>query len=165
MLCKAIIKDIDFNSNIATVRIPAFESAGSVGEALFEATIAITPGVINSYKEADVVIVGFENGSKSKPMILGKLFVSLAEEHQRGAISCENLKVSSRASIPFSTNFTSMYEIDQAVADAKQDTNIFTNINSVADLINSVHKLELAVHDLSKKLDNAIEELNKTPGK
>lgn len=156
MLCKAVIKYIDFNSNMATVRIPVFESAGSVGEALFEANIAITPGVINSYKEADVVIVGFENSSKSKPIILGKLFVSLTDEQQRGAISCENLKVASRASIPFSTNFISIDEAGLDIADAKQDTNIFTNITSVADLINSIHKLELTVHDLSEKLDNAL---------
>ena len=54
MLAKGVINSINFSSNTCKVRIPQFETVNS-DPIILDATISITPGIYNGYKENDVV--------------------------------------------------------------------------------------------------------------
>ena len=73
MILKAIIKKLPEDSNYYTVRIPFFEDH-TKDEIEFEALLAYTPGITNTYNINDRVFVSFENNKYDRPIILGKLY-------------------------------------------------------------------------------------------
>ena len=106
MLTKAIILN-RLQDNHYLIRIPILESPGDTAIFSIEATLAHTPGIIESYKEGDVVIVGFEDHSASNPIIIGKLFLEGGNE-ARGYAQVESLNVKESASLPDTLNIGGM---------------------------------------------------------
>lgn len=99
MVTKAIIKGKDPGSNKYIVRIPFLETSASKSTVsnqnlLYEAILASTPGVIESYKENDVVIVSFEDHRSANPVIIGKLYLN--NEEPRGYARLESLEVTGK---------------------------------------------------------------------
>lgn len=75
MIIKAIILETpQGDDNHYKIRIPFFEDH-TKNEAEFEALLAYTPGIYNSYSVGDVVFISFENEKLDKPIILGKLYL------------------------------------------------------------------------------------------
>ena len=113
MTTKAIIISKISDSNKYLVRIPYFEQANVSNNTLtnsyMEATLAYTPGIINSYKENDVVYVSFEDHTASKPIIIGKL--SLSNDKERGYANVNTLSVSSDATLPSKTSIGNIDDV------------------------------------------------------
>lgn len=100
MLTKAIIVDKIGNDNHYLVRIPILESAGDTTQSIIEATLSYTPGIIESFKKDDVVIVGFENHSPDSPIIMGRLWLTEDLVDARGYANIESLNVKDYVSLP-----------------------------------------------------------------
>lgn len=131
MVTKAYIQSIDFAGNTCVVRIPLFEHAGLDERVLADATIAIPPGVYNGYQVGDAVVIGFEHDQYAEPIILGKLYLGVAEEAETkgSALVCSDLIVSNSLSIPGTTKIN--YSKD--VLGVKDTT---SDINSLTDIVN-----------------------------
>ena len=74
MVTAAEIQSIDFTSNSCVIRIPFFETAGTLEPFISTAKICIQPGIYNGYKIGDTVWVDFINGDKEWPIVVGKIF-------------------------------------------------------------------------------------------
>lgn len=151
MLTKGEIQNIDFSGNSCTVRLPLFETVGSGDRAIATAYFAITPGVFNSYKIGDIVIVGFDRDMINKPYILGKLYTGLKEEQNiesgfRGAANCESLIVKDSVTLPESTKIAK----NTAILDSTDDKN---NITTIANLITTVKTNSDNVKSITDRLD------------
>jgi len=100
-ITKAIIKHKVVDSNKYYVEIPYLQQSSvnnnGITESELEATLAHTPGIINSYNEGDVVFVGFEDTLTSKPVILGKLL--LDENENRGFAKLDSLDVTGKVKL------------------------------------------------------------------
>lgn len=157
MVTKGLIKSIDYNSNTCKVRLPLFENASQPSEVCVTAIFAIQPGSINGYKENDVVIVAFDGGSVSSPIVIGKLYLGAAEEakESRGAIKCDSLSVASEATLPLTTklisgNFgTNTIDIDGGAS----------SYTSLLDLVKALQKTEENFTKSSIDLDAQIAEI------
>lgn len=103
MLTKGIIIDKIGNDNHYLVRIPILETAGDVERSVIQATLSYTPGVVESLKPEDVVIVGFENHSPDSPIIVGKLLLNDDASESRGFANLESLNVSKSVVLPEDT--------------------------------------------------------------
>ena len=104
-ITKGIVQNKVVGSNKYVVSIPYLQQSSvknnGVTESVLEATLAHTPGIINSYNEGDVVFIGFEQGQTGKPIILGKLL--LDENDNRGFAQLSSLNVADRAILPEDT--------------------------------------------------------------
>lgn len=136
MITKGIIKAIDYNTNVCTVRIPLFEGAGNPDEITAEAIISTTPGVANCYKEQDVVLLSFEENSYNKPIVLGKLYLGANNEDARGAINCESLQVKGSVSLPLTTKLT-FDGLKDTYAGVDGD---YTSYKTLEDVVNALQK-------------------------
>jgi hypothetical protein len=157
MVTKGIIKNINYNSNTCTVRLPLFETASQTSEITIPAVFSVTPGITNSYTENDVVIVAFDNNSIDNPIILGKLYLGSAEEskNSRGSIKCESLTVTNEVSLPITTKL--VYQgADESLV--KVDKGI-TSYASIADIIKKLQYTDQTVLEASLSLDNQITEI------
>ena len=103
MLTKGIIIGRVGSDNHYLVRIPILESANDVSRAIVEATLSYTPGIVESFKENDVVILGFENHNASNPIIVGRLFLQEDINKPRGFANLESLNVSKSVILPEDT--------------------------------------------------------------
>lgn len=114
MITKGIIQSINYLDNTCTLRIPTFETAGNKINYVLESTITIAPGIYNGYKVNDVVLVGFGPTGFDEPIILGKLYLGVAQEKASGggSIACTDLVVNNTASLPATTtiNFGNIFE-------------------------------------------------------
>lgn len=110
MITKAEIQSIDLVGNTCIVRMPFFETLNVGDKAIAEAIFSITPGVYNSYKVGDVVLVAFEDNQLSKPTVIGKLYISSTDSYNdpRGAINCSDLTVCNNCKIPLNTELVSI---------------------------------------------------------
>ena len=81
MIQYGIIKELKPEENSAIVRIPMYETSQGE-EALFDCVLTITPGIINGYKEGDIVTVAFENNQLDLPVIINKLYTGVAKEQE-----------------------------------------------------------------------------------
>lgn len=99
MLTKAIILD-RLLDNHYLVRVPVLESPNDLEMSKVEATLAHVPGIVESYKTGDVVMVGFEDHNPYKPIILGKLYLQDEEDTSRGHAELEALDVKEKVSLP-----------------------------------------------------------------
>lgn len=191
MVVKGIIKSIDFNGNSCVVRIPYFETAGS-HEVSCTALISNMPGIYNGYKENDVVWVAFEDGRMETPVVIGKLYLGVAEEAKdpRGSINCVNSTTSNNASIPFDTKLSNTIETGTINTKAQYRSleSLAANLNRVnieqgqnnRDLGNRIRtvvedsgvysyidqtaeKIEAEVGEVSSQLDGKLDITRKTP--
>ena len=149
MLAKGVISSIDFSSNTCKVRIPQFETVNS-DPIILDATISITPGIYNGYKENDVVWVAFENNMLEHPVVIGKLFLGTAKENEdpRGTINCLISTTAQKANIPQDTVLTN--EVNQDTPNTQVP---YTNINEIANKLNDVDvNLEYSVKDIDNRI-------------
>lgn len=109
MTTKAYIVGHKADSSTYTVRIPLFETAGSVpgkgtylNSSLFEATLSYQPGNLNSYAVGDCVFVIFEDNRMAKPVIVGRLY-SGSEGKATDAVNASSLSVADKAVLPGDT--------------------------------------------------------------
>lgn len=88
MLLKAIVEEcfVGEAKNKFLIRIPSLETAGANIPFEMEAILAHPAGVVAGIAVNDIVIVGFENESISKPVILGKFFLQGDEAAQADAV-------------------------------------------------------------------------------
>ncbi len=137
MLTKAIIQSIDYTKNMCRVRIPLFENASrNVNIIEADAQLNIVPGIYNSYKTGDIVFIGFEENKMEKPVILGKLFVSVSSEagSYRGNLSGNSLSVTDSAQLPHST----VFNYDKI----PQNGTLYKNLNTPKKLADSILDLQ-----------------------
>lgn len=129
-----------------TVRIPSLnKSENAIGstpdEELYKAVVSSTSGVHPSLRKGDVVIVGFENGNVSCPVIIGQLFNKRFESIQSDS-SFSSLEVIVNASLP-------------------EDTRIGTltpaNIFSLKNLDLNVKEKFINIDQLHQKYESEIE--------
>jgi hypothetical protein len=158
MVTKGIIKNIDYNSNTCTVRLPLFETASQATEVAIPAVFSVTPGITNSYAENDIVIVAFDNNSISSPVILGKLYLGNTEESKnfRGSIKCDSLTVANEASLPITTKL--VYQgADESLVKVEKG---ITSYSSIADIIKKLQHTEQTILEANlDSLDNQIAEI------
>ncbi len=145
MITKAIILNKLIDDNHYSIRIPYLEQAGDVDISRFTATVSITPGITESYKENDVVLVAFEDRQADKPVILGKLFTR--DEESRGYIDTESLNVLKSANLPKDT------KIDNYSLSSLKDV-----IQNLLDRETSSESLDLTIK--TEGSGNAITKLN-----
>ena len=100
MLTKGIILGKVVDDNHYMVRIPLLENTGDLDKSNVLATLAYTSGVVESLKEGDAVIVGFEEHDAFKPVIVGRLFTTDSVKEPRGYANVEALNVKNSASLP-----------------------------------------------------------------
>ena len=133
MITEAEIQSIDFNSNSCIVRIPLFETTGSLEPFVAEAKICIQPGIYNGYKQGDFVWVDFINDRKEYPIVLGKIFKNTADEETNtgSVIVSPSIKISKQVSIPNTTEIT----------------NTFLEFNSIQKIINSIKDIQEKIND------------------
>lgn len=94
--------------NIYEVFIPIFLSAGQskdskLSPSSIEATLCYQPEHLNSYNVGDIVFVSFEDNDKSKPIILGKLYLGNGETESRTNDIVQDLRVTHNAKLPKNT--------------------------------------------------------------
>lgn len=105
-----IIKQSNKSPNKYIVRIPIFETAttrnitSDLSSSHMEATLSANPGTVGGFLKDDVVFIGFEDNSLSKPIILGKLMLGNEMENDSRAYEYINaLKVTHNANLPVNT--------------------------------------------------------------
>ena len=137
MVTQAEIQSIDFNSNSCTVRIPLFETAGTLEPFIAEAKICIQPGIYNGYKIGDTVWVDFINDIKNWPIVIGKIFKNQDDEKANtgSVIVSPSIKVSTYTSIPSTT------EISGTFADFNTIQKIINSIKNIQEKIDSQESL------------------------
>jgi hypothetical protein len=148
MIVKGLIKTIDFSDNTCMVRLPIFETAASQGEVVVKAVILIQPGLYNSYAEGDVVFVDFENNKLSRPIVIGKLYLGAIKEEnaaKKGSLTVSNLTASTSATLPVTTKL----KVDSIGTKVPVEKGI-TSYNTIADIINALHKTEASVGKVSQ---------------
>ena len=91
MIFKAIIKELPKNDNKYLVRIPPLED-NTTREMILPALLCNQPGEYSGYKVGDVVFVEFENNKLNVPIILGRLYTGVEEEH-RGFFKVDRLEI------------------------------------------------------------------------
>ena len=153
MITKGIIKTIEQGGNTCTVRLPLFEMS-SKKEVIISAIISAQPGVVNNYKEEDIVLVDFENNKIDQPIVIGKLYLGAIEEAKvpRGTINCEELNVNIKASLPLTTKLVFK-------GDSSTNTNIdggLSTYKTIADIIEALQKTEQKFNENSIDLDSQI---------
>ena len=150
MLVKGEIQTIDFESNSCTVRMPIFETVSGGTKAIATAIFAITPGIFDSYKEGDIVIVGFERDLVDNPYIVGKLYTGLnteARDKYRGSINCETLSVKNAATLPTSTKLVDYQDLLNTTDGNTSKT------RTVADIIASVNLNNTEISGIKTAMD------------
>ena len=153
MITKGIIKTIEQGGNTCTVRLPLFEMS-SKKEVLISAIISAQPGVINNYKEEDIVLVDFENNKIDQPIVIGKLYLGAVEEAKtpRGTINCEELNVNTKASLPLTTKLVFK-------GDSSTNINVdggLSTYKTIADIIEALQKTDQKFNENSIDLDSQI---------
>lgn len=139
MLTKGIILEKVINSNKYIVRIPFLESSGVYTRTTYEAILAYNPSITEELKVGDVVILGFEEHTATKPVILGKLFTN--ESETRGHASFESLDVSNTVNLPDDTTIGGV--------DILEKINKLDNISvEGGDSIHSVYNDDTALTNL-----------------
>ena len=135
MLTKGIIVNKSINSGKYLVRVPYLENAGKTRNCNLEATVAVVPGVSESFAPDDVVILGFEDHQPDKPIIVGKLFIG--EEEARGYAKFSAITVQNSARLPANTfvGNINLYEtleyLLQRVGSIEDDSNYRTKIDDL----------------------------------
>ena len=107
------------------VRMPIFDKVEESPqhtrfEELAIATVCVPKGLNNSLSIGDVVIVGFEDNSASKPIILGQLYREDVLTDFQLYLHTSNINVNDKALLPYNTtigniSFSQIFNIAQQV--------------------------------------------------
>ena len=106
MITRGIIEKI-YDKDSVAVRLPLFDKAitstkKTPTDQLGTASICVLPNCIPNVRVGDVVYVGFENNDRSKPVIIGYVYVD-TEYSTRQGISAQSIDVLATASLPAET--------------------------------------------------------------
>ena len=100
MITKAIITELPNKDNLFKVWIPVFDK-NLDNKYISEAVLCYNTSDLSAYNINDVVYVGFEDNYLSKPIILGRLFIT--KDDVLRELDCEKLKVNTQATLPMDT--------------------------------------------------------------
>lgn len=89
--------------NKVRVHISSFDSPGIRLNTDIDATISLPPTTTSPYKVGDVVFVGFENNSISKPVVLGKLYLGNDKDDNFSFANLSELSVQDKVNLPENT--------------------------------------------------------------
>lgn len=135
-----ITKKLNVDSSKVTVRLPIFETANNNEANVHnpfevEASIMMTPGNFLGYNVGDVVIIGFEDNDYSKPIILGKLFISVEEKNTVKEVM-DQLSVGSTAELPENTSIGNVSSKDiEALSGMGASGNLSKQLKYILDKI------------------------------
>lgn len=125
------------------VRIPIFDKAEESPQhtsfdELAIATVCVPKGLNNSLNIGDVVIVGFEDNSASRPIILGQLYRDALLRDPQLYINTTNISISDQAFLPYATNigdiaFSELFNATQQVP---------ILVKEIEELRNRIQKVE-----------------------
>lgn len=130
MIVKALIKSVDYSSNVVTIRVPLFETAWSSDEVTFNATLINQPGLNSKYEVGDVVLAAFDNDLLHEVYIIGKVYLGPNESIGESSAKLSSVEISNSVVLPADTklNFT------------KSDSSVNTGIRSITTL-NDLYEL------------------------
>ena len=105
MITKAIIKETNkIGSNKFKVYIPLLRNANDEeADAIFDATLCYTSGILYTLNVDDVVFVAFEDNLVEKPIILGKLFQGENKDNANAHLNIKTLNVTDKCILPNNT--------------------------------------------------------------
>lgn len=135
-----ITKKLNVDSSKVTVRLPIFETANNNEANVHnpfevETSIMMTPGNFLGYNVGDVVIIGFEDNDYSKPIILGKLFISVEEKNTVKEVT-DQLSVGSTAELPENTSIGNVSSKDiEALSGMGASGNLSKQLKYILDKI------------------------------
>lgn len=119
MITKAIITELPNNNNLFKVWIPVFDK-NLDNKYISEAVLCYNTSDLSAYNLNDVVYVGFEDNYLSKPIILGRLFIT--KDDVLRELDCERLKVNTQATLPMDTKVG-----NTSLGDIVKNINILNN--------------------------------------
>lgn len=111
MIARGIVEKV-YDKQTVAVRVPIFDKSktsneGVATDLLGKASICVLPNCIPNVRVGDVVYVGFENNDKSKPIIIGYVYID-KEYSTRQGISAQSIDVLATASLPKETTIGSV---------------------------------------------------------
>lgn len=119
MITKAIITELPNKDNLFKVWIPVFDK-NLDNKYISEAVLCYNTSDLSAYNINDVVYVGFEDNYLSKPIILGRLFIT--KDDVLRELDCEKLKVNTQATLPMDTKVG-----NTSLGDIVKNINILNN--------------------------------------
>ena len=131
MITKAFVES-KIDNFTYKVRMPIFDRVVSAPQHtgfsdLSEAIVCTPKGINGTLDVGDVVLVGFEDNTASRPIILGHLYRDQLLEDDKVYINARNITVSDAASLPLATTIN--------------DINLYQSIQKIQDLNNTVAAL------------------------
>lgn len=144
MITTGIIKNINVSSdtnhinNLYSVEIGILKTPISESEqATLECTCCLPGGIYDSYKEGDMVYIGFVNNLLNYPVILGRIYKGTSDVEPRSLNAIDNLNVYSSASLPENTSIG-----DISFSDLKKNMQIMQNLLSQFSPYSLLQKIE-----------------------
>lgn len=147
MLVTGIIKEINISggsskNNKYKVEINLFKIPGDYNpdSCIYEANCAVPGNYGNLYNVGDKVYIGFINGDKSLPVIMGKIYQGVSEE-ARGYANIDTLKIKSSAELPkdikigeYSYEDIDKYFTQVNLIQEKIDSDKFSSTDSIVNM-------------------------------
>ncbi len=134
MITTGIIKKINVSggkhkNNKVIAEVSLFKSPGDINSDVYscECNCSVPGGIYSPYNVGDKVYIGFLNGKKTNPIILGKIYQGL-EDESRAFAYFSALKVRDQVNLPENTLLG-----DLKVADIKNLDTKIDNLNVIAN--------------------------------
>lgn len=134
MITTGIIKKINVSggkhkNNKVIAEVSLFKSPGDINSDVYscECNCSVPGGIYSPYNVGDKVYIGFLNGKKTNPIILGKIYQGL-EDESRAFAYFSALKVRDQVNLPENTLLG-----DLKVADIKNLDKKIDNLNVIAN--------------------------------
>lgn len=110
MITKAIVKETNkIGTNKFKVYIPLLRNANDEErDAIYDATLCYTAGIMYTLKVNDVVFVDFEDNLMEKPVILGKLYRGDTEDNSDVQLKVKTINITEKCSLPENTTISNV---------------------------------------------------------
>ena len=135
MITKAIIEK-KLSEFEYKVRIPLFDRIETSPQhtpfsQLSVAAACTARGMNNNLMQGDIVFVGFEDNSASKPIIIGQLYREALLQQDNLFLNAEGISVSGQANLPISTRIGDINIFSQLKSMQEQIDQLKTSINEL----------------------------------
>lgn len=141
MITTGVIKDLSKDRSTCSVDISIFKNVSNVNSpenkltgSIYEATIAVPPGIVSAYNINDKVYVDFVNNQTSYPVVVGKIYEGLENSKQSAFGSFESLSVSGKSSLSKDT--------------VVEDLNVYNELATVKRFLENEKDKRVCVHQL-----------------